>query len=338
VTLGAKSDRRRRLGAWLAAIVVGSPVFASPAPLHAEEPEAAGESPAVRSEASARFKRALELFNEDNFAAALIEFRRAYELTRNYRVLYNIGQVCFQIHDYVCALDAFQGYLASGGADVTPERAAEVQRDIATLRPRIGRVTVTTSVPGADVSIDDVPRGMTPLAQPIALSAGRHWVTARKAGMQPATRPVDIAGADALTVELELSVVSAEGPRDDASPGAPRPAEPSRWTTLSWVGVGTAGALGVGAAVTGVVALNRSNQLSSTQYVVTPDDHATSLRSQVKTLALASDVLSVAAVATLGATLVWTFTHRPAPAAPAPGVAMGLGVAPGGIVVQGQFQ
>src|SRR5437660_1118365 len=73
-------------------------------------PARAEETDAVRAEASGRFKRALELFEEDNFAAALVELRKAYALTRNYRVLYNIGQVCFQIQDYVCALESFEGY------------------------------------------------------------------------------------------------------------------------------------------------------------------------------------------------------------------------------------
>src|SRR4051794_6696164 len=42
-----------------------------------------------KEEAIARFKRGLELHGEGDFSAALIEFRKAYELAPQYRVLYN---------------------------------------------------------------------------------------------------------------------------------------------------------------------------------------------------------------------------------------------------------
>ena len=50
----------------------------------------------------------------------LAEFMRAYELLPNYRVLYNIGQVQLERHDYVAALHAFDDYLEQGARDVHP--------------------------------------------------------------------------------------------------------------------------------------------------------------------------------------------------------------------------
>jgi hypothetical protein len=294
----------------------------------------AEESDAARAEASARFKRALELFDENNFAAALVELRRAYELTHNYRVLYNIGQVCFQINDYACALEALEGYASAGGAEIPAARTAEVQRDIAILRPRVGRVTITTSVSGVEIAVDDVARGVTPLAGPIALSAGRHRVSATKPGMHPVIRQIDVAGADAVAIDVVLLPVEST-PAPAAPPTAFRSDEPSRWTTLSWVGVGAAGVLGAAAIVTGAVAVRQSNDLADAQYVMTPDEDATSLRTRVKTLALVTDVLAVAAIATLGTTLALTLTHTP-PHAQKGSAAIEVG--PGGILVRGRFR
>ncbi|HEY2517159.1 MAG TPA: PEGA domain-containing protein [Polyangiaceae bacterium] len=319
--------------AWTRPLVLAATLTGAPLAAHAQAPEApsAPDDATARAEASTRFKRALELFDEDNFAAALVEFRKAYELTHNSKVLYNVGQVCFQIHDYVCAVDALERYVGEPGAEISPERGADVARDLATLKARIGTVTVTTDVPDAAITIDDVARGATPLAGPVRLNAGRHRIVAAKAGMVPAVRAVDVAGADAVQVSLVLTPLAPPTPPVADAP--PKPEPPSRWTALSFVGLGSAAALGVGAAVTGAVALQKSNALSNARYVVTPDAAAASLRSQAKTYALASDLLTAAAVVTLGTTLTWTLTHRPA--APA---ALALAVGPASVSLRGSFQ
>jgi hypothetical protein len=284
----------------------------------------------VRDEASARFKRGLQLFGEDNYAAALVEFRKAYELTHNYKVLYNIGQVCFQIHDYVCALTSFESYVSAGASEIPPDRASEVQQDIATLESRIGYVAITTSVAGVDIAIDDVPRGTTPLAAPIALNAGTHRVSARKQGALPEARLVEVAGTEHVTLDIAMRPAPVQRV-------VIRSESPSRWTTWSWVGLGTATALGVASAVTGAYALSASKDLQSTQYVMTPSADASSVRTRTKTLSLTSDVLGIAALGTLATTLVLTFTRSPtATESPRPNVA--VDVTAGGVMVHGVFQ
>src|SRR5690349_11541014 len=71
-------------------------------------------NPANSDEAQMRFKRGLELYDEQDFQNALIEFRRAYELQPTYKILYNLGQVCYQLTEYACALRNFEKYLKEG--------------------------------------------------------------------------------------------------------------------------------------------------------------------------------------------------------------------------------
>ena len=61
-----------------------------------------------RAEASKRFRRGVKLYNDGDFVAALIEFKRAYELEPNYRVLYNLGQTSRELKDYAAALRAYE--------------------------------------------------------------------------------------------------------------------------------------------------------------------------------------------------------------------------------------
>src|ERR1041384_7041483 len=42
-------------------------------------------------EAVTRFERGVQLFEAENYEGALVEFNTAYKLSKNYKLLYNIG-------------------------------------------------------------------------------------------------------------------------------------------------------------------------------------------------------------------------------------------------------
>ncbi|WP_394826747.1 PEGA domain-containing protein [Pendulispora albinea] len=288
-------------------------------------------------EAQMRFKRGLELYEEQDFPNALIEFRRAYELQPTYKILYNLGQVCFQLTEYACALRNFEKYLKEGGSNVSNDRRAEVERDIAKLQTRIGRIEIVTNVAGVDITVDETYIGKTPLDGPIPVGAGRRKITAAKEGRAPLTRVVEVAGTESTRVELDLvsNVVTV------TSDGGP-----SKWTTLSTVGVVAAGGLAVIGATTGILALKASSDLKDQKFVgESPDDPTKDQQSKVKTLSLLTDVFLGAAVVTLGTTLILTFIRDPkAEAAEKKDEAkksawqrLEFGIAPGRVSVGGSF-
>ena len=301
----------------------------------APPPSMAGGDKAKTDEAAARYKRGLELYSEDNYKGALLEFRKAYELTNSYKVLYNIGQVCYQLQDYVCALESFEVYLKRGKLELSEKRQDEVEAEIMKLRPRISDVTIITNVPDVDITVDDIPRGKTPLPGAIRLSAGSHRIVAIKGGKIPVTRSIDVAGAEAPTIKFDL--VDAGGGNVIVQ------GERSKWTTLSYVGLGLGGALAVSAGITGVLALSASNTLKEKQYVGAPSSDATSTQSRVKTLRVTSDILSAAAIVTIGTTLVLTLTRKTDEQAPPPKtgsvrpVDIGVSVGFGYVSLQGAF-
>jgi hypothetical protein len=288
-------------------------------------------------EAAARYKRGTELYSEGNYSAALIEFKKAYELTNAYKVLYNIGQVCYQLQDYVCALSSFEDYLKRGGPQIAAKRKEEVDAEIKRLKPRIATVTIKSNVDGAEVTIDDVPRGKTPITG-LLLSAGSHRMNVAMAGKLPITRVIEVAGATTPTIEVELL---------DAGGGTKEVivhdvGERSKFTTLSYVGLGFGGALFAGGVVTGVLALGASSDLKDKNYVGDPSPEAKSLQTKVKTLRLTSDILLLAGIATLGTTLFLTLTRDPnAPAeAPPPktsAVNLSFALGPGSAALLGEF-
>src|SRR5438046_1076480 len=72
-------------------------------------------SAAAVNDAAKHFQRGVTMYTEADYRAALVEFRRAYEIAPNATVLYNIAQTYYQLQDYAGALVTFERYLAEAG-------------------------------------------------------------------------------------------------------------------------------------------------------------------------------------------------------------------------------
>ncbi|HSY22991.1 MAG TPA: PEGA domain-containing protein [Polyangiaceae bacterium] len=235
-----RSLRRRpaRLGAPLAMALA----------LFAASPRYAVAASATSQEAARHFDQGVKLYEEGDWRGALVEFERAYATLPNYRVLYDIGQSRFQLQEYAGALDALQKYLAEGGSEIPAERREKVTATIEDLNMRVAHLHITANVEGAEVAVDDVAVGTTPLPEPITVSVGRRRISLTPQGRAPVVRFVDVAGQD--TVEVPLNVEAAPEPKTlPATPAValatvpPVPAS-RRSTVPAWIGfgVGAAGA------------------------------------------------------------------------------------------------
>lgn len=272
-------------------------------------PPAGSPPPAPRpaGEADAHFKRGVELYKETDYPAALIEFRRAYEIDPRYQALYNIGETYFQLNDYANALKTLERYLKDGGAQVSAARREEVQKEIDKLRTRVATLDVTTNVPDAEVSIDDISAGKTPLAAPLTVSAGRRKITVSRPGKPPVMQIVEIAGGDNKKIALTLAEDTPEAP----------PSSPAR-VAVPWT---ITGLLAVGAGITGGLALSASSDLKS-KLAVYPNASSSDISSaHSKTFALAAttDALIATAVVMAGVSIYLTATSGSRPEAPRTG-------------------
>lgn len=304
------------------ALLLALALFACPLVANADD---------AKDEALSHWNHGLELYNEQDFPNALIEFRKAYEIAPTYKVLYNIGQVCFQLTDYACALNSFEQYLRDGAANIAGDRRKEVDEYIVKLRTRVGALEIVSNIAGAEVFIDDAAVGTTPLAKSITVSAGRRKITVSKDGYGKETRIIDIAGTDSLRVEIKL-------PDPTARPRPPEPPTivPSRWTTWSYVGLGTASALAVAGGVTGILALRAERDLEERRFVGNEPSAAFDASSRrISNLALATDLLLGGAVVTLATTVTLTLIRTPKKEHAATTVS--FGVAPTGCFLQGSF-
>ncbi|MEZ4307179.1 MAG: PEGA domain-containing protein [Polyangiaceae bacterium] len=281
--------------------------------------EAWAQQPSAKAlaEARTRYEKGKQLYGEGAFDAALAELQRSYELAPSYKILYNIALVQRARNDFAGALSAYEKYLSDGAKDIPASRKQEVQKELETLRTLVVRVEIRASVTEADIAIDDVPVGKSPLSG-VVLNPGTHRISGSKEGRQSAVKVVKTAGGDSITVELDLPEAGTASPPSTGGTVSPPPTDsgtapppptgsetgtdqvpppppPSRGPV--WVGWVITGALAVGAGVTGGLAMNQAgahSDLRSKDGVTQAELEAS--RSDAKTYALATDILIPCAV------------------------------------------
>jgi hypothetical protein len=291
-------------------------------------------TPEEFQEAQRRYEEAITLFNEGSYEAALLEFRRAYELAPTYRILYNVALVNVQVNDYAEALTYFERYLDEGGPDIPAERVEEVRQRMAALRPRVAHISVTTNVTSGQLVINDFTVAELPLEKPVRVNAGRVKITVNSTGKLPVTKVVELAGGDTKTVSFELrdptvTVLPPPGGRHE------RPPKSIPW--VAWVGTGV---LAVGAGVTGFLAYRANSDLKEKKDTFgTADTDLEADYDRQRRFAIAADVLTVSAVALGGVALYLTLSEPSADDKPENRQTMKLrlSASPGAVFLGGSF-
>lgn len=290
-------------------------------------------------EAKAHLATGTQLYDENNFRGALVEFQRAYELAPSYKILFNIAQVAMELQDYAGALKAYTRYLAEGGPDVPADRVAQTTTEIDRLKGRVGRLTIVSAA-GAEILLDDVAIGFAPLPEPVPVNAGQHKVTVHVTGRDPISRIYDVAGRQEVTAavgnDAAPAVVTATAPAEPLPP-RPEPRAPKS-KTPAYVAIGITGGLAITAGVFALVTRHEEGDLDSlrNRFPVTTkelDDQ----RSLVKRDALLTDIFTGAAVISAGFAIYLSVTRLRATEKPDTGTHVQLGIGPSGIAIAGAF-
>ncbi len=316
----------RSLLATLAAVAAVLVLLAAPRPAAADDKKEAPGVAAGIKKAGKHFQRGVALYNEADYRAALVEFRRAYETAPNPAVLYNIGQTYYQLQSYAQALTTFERYLAESGEQAA--HAKEVEDTVDILRSRVGKLQIAVNLDGCEVTVDDELAGKTPIGEPVLVSIGRRKVIAMCEGRAAETRVVEVAAGDLLEVKIALAAnaLPASALRADR-PGASK--STTNWRKVGWISTGV---LAAAAATTGVLALMASSDLDDERSTYPSsldalDDKASKLRR----LSLAADVLGAATLVVGGITLTYTLTSSRSKEK------VQLSVAPTSVLLSGSF-
>jgi hypothetical protein len=260
-----------------------------------------GSDPALE-QARVHFRQGVDAYRTGNYRGALVEFRAAYELRPNYKLLYNMAQSCMELQNRGPAVDYLTRYLAEGSSEIPRARREEAERTLRWLESRVAQVRVVANRADAEIYVDDLPIGRTPLAEEILVSAGPHTFSARKRGLPSVEQVVEITAGDPARVELEFTPPKRAEFDRAAAPNAS--SDRTSRTTPGWSSdplfISTAIATAVlAAAATTMTVLTVSSEADyeSARDNVVDADMLGELSAQTKSRALATDLLWAATVA-----------------------------------------
>lgn len=290
------------------------------------------EADAAEQQASEHFERGVEFYREGSLDAALVEFERAYDLTSNYRVLFNLAQVQAERHEYVAAIAAFRKYLEAGGAELPEARRKQAADEVALLERRVAQLVVESDVAGAKLFINGAAAGELPLARPIAINPGVCNLRLEKPGYAPASTQLKVASGERPTLRLDLvrTTAATSAPRDDA--------EVRR--APFWISASSALALGGAALTFGLLARDADRELGS-ELDRYPADQGSidDARKQVRTYAGLTDAAAAAALVATGFAVYFAIAppRRKRPAQEVSHRQLQLTPAAGGLGLRGTF-
>lgn len=302
--------------------------------VHAQEADDDSLAPDSTTErARVHFRNGVDFYHEGNFRAALIEFKRAYNASPHYKLLYNLGQASLELQEDGQAIDYFTSYLQKGQGELSPERRREVELEIQRLQARLAHATITTDEPGVEIYVDGGLVGKTPLAEPLKLSVGRRRISAVKAGFVSVERTFDVASGDQLTLDFEMKSRSSE------SPSAPQLARStsSGMSAAAWTGIAT-GVLGAGAITLSILTGVAQTDFDKERQRQTSAVQLQDMRDDAKLKALGADIAWGATIIAAGVTGVLLFTNSGPERAPADNKqSVKLDVGAGSLHVRGRF-
>jgi hypothetical protein len=238
------------------------------------------------------------------------------------------------------AIQAYDRYLSDGGKQIDKKDRREVEHVLGPLRKNLVRLTITTDPPAASLTdwraldnggtVANEYRGFRGTFV-FGIRPGRHTIRAELSGYRPVVWEVDLKPGTTTSHDMRLEAepkpgaaasaeVKSPAAAPEATPSAPASTAPptaaapapvlERPTPAGvYVGLAATGALAVGSAVTGLVALSKRSSLSSKN---DGSDLAGSrdLRDSARGLYLATDIL-LGATAVAGGITAYLYATRP---------------------------
>ena len=175
-----------------------------------------------KDQARSLFGLANKAYKKGQYGEALKLYRRANTIFPSYKIQLNIGETLESMGRSTEAAVVYHRFLDTFKDAPRPARRDAWLR-LSGLRRWLTRVKVICTEQGAQVKVNDLDQGMTPLSIPIYLEHGKYTITLEKDGFEPVTRDVHAhrGGHQAIRVTLKRPVALPD----------PAPAQPCPKTT-----------------------------------------------------------------------------------------------------------
>jgi hypothetical protein len=163
---------------------------------HAEQAPAPSAEAPLSDTYKKHMSNGVKLFNDHNYAAAVVEFEAAYAERPRASPLLNIA-LCYKgLFNYPKAIAALELALSKHASTMDENDRQAAESAVAEMKTLIGYVVVTLEPPSATLLVDGEPQPPEALSKPLPLSPGRHRIGARADGYATAEQIVTVTSAD----------------------------------------------------------------------------------------------------------------------------------------------
>lgn len=313
----------------------------SASPLHAQQGTTSGASLEQRqSDAKARYEQGAQAYAAGRFKDAIDLFLDADALAPSAALSFNIARAYEKIGDDAACLQWYRDFLRRApeakNAGEVAARIAELEGVLASKG--VQQLSVFSSPPGATVSVDGMPKGVTPFTGQFA--PGSHALTLSLKGYVDNQLAIELDAKRARDVSVGLTpAVAGEAAASSSSPAAgssqPDRSGP-RFGPWPWVTIGV-GAAALGGAL-GFELLRRGAEDEAKQ-----DDTQVGYQEKLDKMQARQTTARVllaaggALVAVGGTLLILDLTSRPKPAGPQAALGWDCAEDGCGVDVRGRF-
>lgn len=166
----------------------------------------AGSASAQSRDARAKelFVKGITAYAKQNYAAALVFFRKSYELKPKPVVLLNIANCYRALFQYKKSIEAFRKYLRVAGRKLSWRKRKQLQAYIQEMEAKLGHVALDVQPSGAEVLLDGQLVGKTPLTGDLTMDPGTHVIIVRKDGYQTYRKDLEVLDGQHLALAVVL--------------------------------------------------------------------------------------------------------------------------------------
>lgn len=165
----------------------------------------------LTDDAKAAYQAGKLLFVDGDFAGAEIKFKAAYDVSHDARLLWNMAACEKSLRHYARTDALVREYLDKGAALITDQDRADAKQLLDLIDSFTVKLTITVSEPDAEVLVDDVSAGKSPLAKPVVVDIGTRKIDVRKDGFKPFEQSLPVGGAATAKLDVKLTAEVHEG-------------------------------------------------------------------------------------------------------------------------------
>ena len=317
-------------------------------------------------EAEEHYLRGKALLKGGDVKGAYLEYRASWDLKQSYDIAANLGNLELEQGLPRDAAEHLAFALRSVAVGVPEDRVAAIRGLLDRARRLVSAATVKVNIAGAEILVDGVAVGRSPLSSEIFVDPGKRTIEARLSPYAPAKKVFDFSRSATIPVELELVLAAPTASASASAAPTARPIATATATPKSVIPIGVgvaAAAAGLGLGLVGVVLSgSKASEVDRLQIELASLDHGKhNVCSRAAPPAQCADLgdafiakgsfrnLAIAGFATAGvasiATVVWILIPAAKPAAVKPATekappvraSFSAGPSGGSVILSGQF-